>query len=79
MRSCLVIKRNRLLDFIEVSVSVKSVGDQQFNLTFKKSQDAILKGMLYKVKFQLIKIYSVYLRVTCTLRFFLKGTSNLFL
>ena len=43
MRSCLVIKRNRLLDFIEVSVSVKSVGDQQFNLTFKKSQDVILK------------------------------------
>lgn len=62
----LVIKRNRLLVFLEVSVLVKSVGDQQVNLTFKKSQDVILKGKLYKVKFQLIKIYSVYLRVTCT-------------
>ena len=66
----LVIKRNRLLVFLEVSVLVKSVGDQQSNLTFKKSQDVILKGKLYKVKFQIIKIYSVYLRVTCTRCFF---------
>ena len=46
-----MIKRNRLLEFLEVSVLVKSVGDEQFNLTFKKISrcDIKMKAIQRKV------------------------------
>ena len=72
----LVIKRNRLLVFLEVSVSVKNIGDQKFNLTFKKHSrcDIKMKATQHKVSaYQ--NLVEGYMCATC----FFKGTSNLFL